>query len=216
MDRTDIRIYEFKLTAIPQKIKAQLEFKVPARGAVTQDIPIINNSSKEWNVTAHLEQSKGGCFSLNKASMIVKKGGGQDFFGLTFKPVWKTSVTGMLTLNNKTTGEIYEYELKGIGEEPLAEDHYVLNCKAREKKTQVFKINNPSDKPMDYTVYTDLQNAEGEKKFTVKPKSTYDYLLTLQPLLGGVYTASITFYDSEDRFMWWTVEVKTDSPKPEQ
>jgi hypothetical protein len=34
MDRTDIRLYEYKLTAIPQKIKAQLEFRVPARGHV--------------------------------------------------------------------------------------------------------------------------------------------------------------------------------------
>jgi hypothetical protein len=32
LDRTDIRLYEFKVNAIPQKIKAQLEFKVPARG----------------------------------------------------------------------------------------------------------------------------------------------------------------------------------------
>ena len=34
-DRSDIRLYEYKLTAIPQKIKAQLEFRVPARGHVT-------------------------------------------------------------------------------------------------------------------------------------------------------------------------------------
>ena len=56
LDRTDIRLYEFKVNAIPQKIKAQLEFKVPARGQVTQEIPIVNNSQKEWTVTAALEQ----------------------------------------------------------------------------------------------------------------------------------------------------------------
>lgn len=33
--------------------------------------------------------------------------------------------------------------------------------------------------------------------------------------MGGVYTASITFQDNEDRFYWYTVEVRTDSPKPE-
>jgi len=54
VDRTDIRLYEYKLTAIPQKIKAQLEFRVPARGVVTQDIPIVNNSSSEWKVSAEL------------------------------------------------------------------------------------------------------------------------------------------------------------------
>lgn len=55
LDRTDIRLYEYKLTAIPQKIRAQLEFRVPARGFVTQEIPIVNNSSQEWKVHAQLE-----------------------------------------------------------------------------------------------------------------------------------------------------------------
>ena len=39
--------------------------------------------------------------------------------------------------------------------------------------------------------------------------------MQITPLLGGVYTASITFQDNEDRFMWWTVEVRTVSPRPE-
>jgi len=55
LDRTDIRLYEFKVTAIPQKIKAQLEFRVPARGVVHQEIPIVNNSSQEWKVSAILD-----------------------------------------------------------------------------------------------------------------------------------------------------------------
>lgn len=73
LDRTDIRLYEYKLTAIPQKIKAQLEFRVPARGHVTQEIPIVNSSSQDWKVGAALEQSKGGCFSLNRGSANVKR-----------------------------------------------------------------------------------------------------------------------------------------------
>ena len=99
----------------------------------------------------------------------------------------------MLTLHNKNTGEIYEYELKGFGEEPLAEDHVVLNCKARETTKTFFEIKNSTDKPQTYTVWTDLQNAVGKKEFTVKPKDTFKYELSITPLLGGVYTASITF-----------------------
>jgi len=60
VDRTDIRLYEYKLTAIPQKIKAQLEFRIPAREIVAQDIPIVNNSSSEWKVSAVIsDQTKG-------------------------------------------------------------------------------------------------------------------------------------------------------------
>jgi hypothetical protein len=62
----------------------------------------------------------------------------------------------MLTLNNKTTGEVYEYELKGFGEEPLAEDHIVLNCKAKDTTKRMFKIPNLTDKVVDYNVMTDL------------------------------------------------------------
>ena len=56
LDRTDIRLYQYELTAIPQKIKAQLEFRVPARNSVSQDIPIINNSTSDWKVVAILDQ----------------------------------------------------------------------------------------------------------------------------------------------------------------
>jgi hypothetical protein len=77
LDRTDIRLYEYKLTAIPQKIRAQLEFRVPARGSVQQDIPIQNNSSQEWKVVATLEQTKFGkveCFNIQPPGQkIVKK-----------------------------------------------------------------------------------------------------------------------------------------------
>ena len=215
LDRTDIRLYEYKLTAIPQKIKAQLEFRVPARGSVTQDIPIVNNSSQEWKVVAHLEEAKGfKQFHISRTQMLVKKGATENF-QLMFKPQWVCSTSGLLTLKNESTKEEYEYELKGIGEEPLAEDHIVLNCKARETTNHQFEIKNNTDKQQTYTVWTDLQNAVGTKEFVVKARQSHMYDLAVTPLLGGVYTASITFQDDQERFMWWTVEVRTDSPRPE-
>ena len=164
LDRTDIRLYEYKLTAIPQKIRAQLEFRVPARGSVQQDIPIQNNSSQEWKVVAVLEQSKFGkfeCFQCLPPGQKVVKKNMIEYFQLTFRPPWVCEVTGTLTLKNESTKEEYEYELKGIGEEPLAEDHIVLSCKARETCTHVFDVENKTDKALTYTVWTDLQNAVG-------------------------------------------------------
>ena len=40
--------------------------------------------------------------------------------------------------------------------------------------------------------------------------------MSIKQILGGVYTSSITFYDSEDRFIWYTVEVRTKIPNPEK
>jgi hypothetical protein len=75
---------------------------------------------------------------------------------LNFKPQWVCQTSGLLTLKNESTKEEYEYELKGIGEEPLAEDHIVLNCKARETTHHSFEIKNTTDKNQTYTVWTDL------------------------------------------------------------
>ncbi|MBK8156872.1 MAG: hypothetical protein IPK55_13220 [Streptococcus sp.] len=140
------------ITAIPQAIKAQLEFVVPARGSVTQEIPIVNNSEKDWNVKANLNfesKDKNGVFSINVKEMIIKRKTTNNFL-LMFKPYWVTEVTGKLVLNNNTTNEVYEYDLKGIGEEPLAEDHIVLNCLARQTTVHSFEIKNLFEKAVTY------------------------------------------------------------------
>jgi hypothetical protein len=133
----------------------------------------VNNSSQEWKVIATLEQSKGGPggdnFKLSRSQMLVKKSNTENF-QLMFRPQWVCQTTGLLTLKNESTKEEYEYELKGIGEEPLAEDHIVLSCKARETTHRQFEIKNATDKTQTYTVWTDLQNAVGTKEFQVKPR----------------------------------------------
>jgi len=217
-DRTDIRVFEVTMTAIPQMIKAQLEFVVPARGAVTQEIPIVNNSERDWVVKANLTKSsrdKNGTFNINAQEMQVKKKTTNNFL-LSFKPYWTCEIDEKLVLNNATTNEIYEYDLKGIGEEPLAEDHIILSCQARQTTVHNFEIKNTSEKMQTYRVETDLNNVTGADNFKVKPKETAKYPLSMTPILGGVYTGSITFYDNEDRFIWYTVEVRTESPKPEK
>jgi hypothetical protein len=217
-DKTDIRVIEVIMTAIPQMIKAQLEFVVPARGNVAQEIPIVNNSERDWVVKANLtgDKDKNGTFNINLKELHVKRKS-TNCFVLSFKPLWVCELEAKLVLNNATTNEIYEYDLKGIGEEPLAEDHIVLTCKAREMTTHNFDIKNTtSEKPQVYRVETDLNNVTGTDNFKVKARETYKYAMSITPILGGVYTGSITFYDNEDRFIWYTVEVRTDSPRPEK
>lgn len=48
--KTDIRRYRCEMTVFPKPIKATLEFRVPARHSTSQDIPIINNSERDWNI----------------------------------------------------------------------------------------------------------------------------------------------------------------------
>ena len=91
---------------------------------------------------------------------MVKKKTTNNFL-LMFKPFWTCEIIGKLILNNSTTNEIYEYDLKGIGEEPLAEDHIILSCKAREETVKTFEIKNTSEKAKKYRVETDLNNVTG-------------------------------------------------------
>lgn len=92
-------------------------------------------------MTADLVQSKKDVFYMPRMAIPVKKGMTENF-QLKFSPPWVCTVTGHLTLKNESTKEEYEYELKGIGEEPLAEDHIVLSCKARETTSHCFNIKN--------------------------------------------------------------------------
>ncbi len=48
-----------------------------------------------------------------------------------FAPKWICQAEAKLTLYNPLTNDLFEYELKGVGEEPLSEGHITLSCLAR-------------------------------------------------------------------------------------
>lgn len=81
---------------------------------------------------------------------------------------------------------MFEYDLKGYGEEPVAEDHIVIHCQARKPTKHEIEVKNPyTDKEITYTVETDLINATGPKTFTIKPGKKAKYVLTVCPVLSG-------------------------------
>eukprot|EP00825_Cyclidium_porcatum_P017017 TRINITY_DN1987_c0_g1_i2.p1 TRINITY_DN1987_c0_g1~~TRINITY_DN1987_c0_g1_i2.p1 ORF type:complete len:400 (-),score=64.28 TRINITY_DN1987_c0_g1_i2:21-1220(-) len=219
--KTDIRIYKLEITVHPKPVKATLEFRVPARKHTTQDIPIINNTDKDWTIKVLLQgdpNKNGNLFTCNptmqKEFIVKRKSPG--YFPITFTPKWLCTACAKLELTNPLTNDKFEYELKGFGEEPMAEDHIVIDCNARETTTYSIKVQNPYDTPLKYTVQTDLINATGAKKFTVDPKSTGLYTLSITPVLSGQYTGSITFYETEDIYIWYTILLNTKMPKADK
>ena len=109
---------------------------------------------------------------------------------------------------------MFEYDLVGVGEEPLAKDHIILNCIARHPTTYKVQIQNPLGEEMKLKVETDLMNPEGPPEIKIKPKETYSYPLTITPILGGMYTGSIMFYyiepeEYKNRYFWYTIMVNT-------
>jgi len=67
--------------------------------------------------------------------------------------------TGKLSIFNNQTQDLFEYDLIGVGEEPLAKDHIILNCIARKPITREIEIENfNKEQPISYKVESDLMN----------------------------------------------------------
>jgi hypothetical protein len=143
-----------------------------------------------------------------------------NYYTVFFRPPSILKAEAKLVMNNNFTNDVFEYEITGIGEEPLAKDHIILNCVARKSTKKEFTIENPyKDRSVTYRVETDLVNAEGLTTFTVPAGKNGKYALNVTPLLGGTYTGSITFFEDNDdkkKFIWFTVLVITDRPKSEK
>jgi len=213
--RNDYRLYEVKVTVMPKPVRAQLELHCPARGQIEQSIPVYNNAEKDVMIKPTVTPGENSqAFHFPKDIVVKKKS--QANYIVTFKPEWNLRSEAKLVLTNQVTGDVYHYEITGLGEEPLAEDHVILNCRARKKTHHEIVVRNYNhDRFVNYRVETDLHNASGPETLKIRPGGSEKYKFEITPVLGGVYTGSITFYD-EDKYVWYTVEIRTDSPQAEK
>eukprot|EP00913_Durusdinium_trenchii_P004562 g4237.t1 len=183
-------------------------------------IPIVNPTDREWAIKPTFSQI-GHEFDGPREFIAKKKGAtGQatvTTYPLTFKPDWVCDVKAQLVLYNVGTNETYEYDLHGVAEEPLAEEHVVVKCEAREKTSHVFQVKNHSNLTAAFEVESDLVHISGPSSIQVDGRGTGDYELTFQPLQAGQVTGCIIFRDTHTgHFTWYTVELMTLPPKPQQ
>ncbi|EGR27115.1 hypothetical protein IMG5_201370 [Ichthyophthirius multifiliis] len=216
-EKTDIRRYKLEFTSIPKPIQATLEFRVPARMSGTQEIPIVNNTEKDWIIKVQFQKDKyenSHLFScppsFNKEFIVKKKS--QGSFPITFSPKWIQDGECKLILTNTFTNELYEYQIKGFGEEPVSEGHIVVNCTVRETYMQEIIVQNPFlDQDVQFQVETDLLYAKGDPFLKIKSGQKSTYKLSFCPILSGQYTGSITFISKDGSYLWYTILVNTQS-----
>ena len=68
-----------------------------------------------------------------------------------------------MILSNPATKDEFEYDIKGIGEEPLAEKHIVIDCKPKKTKQHVIEISNEKgERTIRYKVETDSVVLSGD------------------------------------------------------
>lgn len=208
----DVRVYELEAVVSAAGLQTTLEFTAPARRDIVQDVPLVNNTDAVWVLRARITGSP--AFSGPAELRVPPRG--TAAYPLRFRPAWVCTAEAKLTLANPATKEEFTYDLRGVGEEPLAEDHVAVPCRAREPATHAFRVRNDRDADVVYRVESDLPHVSGDSELLVPRGRTADYVLRLHPQLGGSYTGSITFRAPDGEFQWFTVELQVGSPEPEQ
>ena len=209
----DVRVYALEATVSAATAKSNLDFTCAARQAITQVLPITNGSDSDWTLQAVLK-SPGKLFK--GATTLKVPARSTENYTVTFAPKWLCEETAELTLKNAATDDLFEYELHGVGEAPLAEAHVALSCQARAKLTHRFAVKNARKEATTFAVESDVPHVSGESALEVLAGSTAEYELSIAPQLGGTYTGSITFLEPNGEYQWYTCEVTASSPDPEQ
>ena len=59
-----MRVYRLNVSAYPKPVKAKLELTCPAREFIVQEIPIVNNSERDWLIKITLNNKDDGMFTV--------------------------------------------------------------------------------------------------------------------------------------------------------
>ena len=207
----DIRTITLDAAVTVPKIPTTIEFRAPARQTIVQEIPLQNATDEDWKFTGNVQGSR--AFSGPKTLEVPA--GGTAHYPITYAPSWVGEEKAKLVLKQAKSSDSFEYQLEGSAEEPLAEDHVVLQCHAREPHRHIFQLKG-GPKPTTYTVEADLPFVSGANEVQVPGNKTVDFPLTFTPALGGKYTGAVTFKSAQGTFIWWTVEVHVESPLADQ
>ena len=213
----DIRVFDVDIHVTFSGNRADLIFNCPVRHSVMQEIPIFNHSDVTWNISASLDTEY---FTGPREVFVPPKVNeipGRVLYPLTFSPLRVVSVQGQLILRNNTIGDNHEYQLSGIGEEPLAEDHVRIACRARWKSMHVLCVRNfLENKAITYRVESDLVGLIGSDQISVPAGGEADYQFQVMMPCGGHFHGCITFSSPDDGYIWYTVEVVADNPPAEK
>ena len=81
-------------------------------------------------------------------------------------------------------------------------------------KKEIIVKNPYQEKPVSLNVETDLMNCQAAKKITIPSGGKEKFDFTVQPMLCGEYTGSITFFEDDGpQYIWYTVSVITNYPQ---
>jgi hypothetical protein len=209
----DTRTVEVEILVTPEFGKATLEFLCSARQTIMQEIPLVNNSEKQITVNTKLS---GSGFSGGSQTQVAARS--TVMYPLLFTPVWMGKYTGELLMTIANSFEGNTYSLEGTAEEPLAEAHYVLQCRAQEQFAHSFKVPNlHKTEQTQYAVYSDLGFIAGPKTINVPAGMVSNIELQMMAQRSGVIHGSVSFVNPvNNHYVWFTLEIHADPPPLEE
>ncbi|KAM4795930.1 cilia- and flagella-associated protein 47 [Rhinophrynus dorsalis] len=184
----DVRVYMVECVVNPSNTETELEFITPACEAVIQDIPISNISRHGWKMRAILEGDR-----FYGPPFLFIAAGETAHYSLMFKPITQCISVGRLMLQNETDGTEHIFGLRGIGQEPLALDHIVIDCQVRQITQKVLMVPNYTNNRLTFKVVSDICIVGGPQTITVKPGTLAPYTLNVSPWKRGIYQGIISF-----------------------
>ena len=211
-DLTDVRVYEYNINIAPKTFKAAIEFSTPVKIPLEQNIPVTNPVEKEVFFSVKKEDSVNGDYFLVPQILKVRPLATESL-PVTFYPLWKGNATSLIKITNPITSEEFHYTLRGTGEEPLSENHYVIKCNVGDEQTIKLIIDNQEGQAKEYSVSIDAYGITGANRIRVDPASKGIYLATVKPVLGGIYAGCITFTDQNKHYVWYTMELEYQGKK---
>ncbi|XP_043927775.1 cilia- and flagella-associated protein 47 [Protopterus annectens] len=184
----DVRVYIIECVVNQNSAEATLQFVTPVHQAVTQEIPISNQTLEDWKLQAVLE---GSCF-YGPPFLHVKTGEVANY-PLMFKPMFECVNMGQLTLKNETDGTEHIFALRGVGKKPMALDHIVIDSQVKQISHKVLMVPNYTQSKITCKVVSDLAIVGGAPTVTIKPGEITPYELNVSPWKRGKFSGVISF-----------------------
>ncbi|MXQ98946.1 hypothetical protein E5288_WYG015975 [Bos mutus] len=184
----DVRLYCIEGVVNEERPEARFDFETPAFEALTQNIPINNETKNEWKFHVTVE----GEWFHGPPILYVGPGETVDY-PLTFKPIFECEIMGKLILHNEVDGMEHIFDIKGIGKRPLALEHIIIDCQVGEMTNKPIMVPNYTPSILTFKVSSDLPIVWGNPDITIDPDNTVPYILHVCPWKRGIFKGTISF-----------------------
>jgi hypothetical protein len=214
LSANDIRVFSLKALGLPATRELSLDFATVAGKAVKQEIPLQNPSAETWTYKVTIA----GDSSFTVPPRLSVKPNSTGFLPITLTPAKMGQVTATMTVTNMNKESNVVYNLSANVDEPPAEQTFIVQCQARQKKTFSFPVRSNIIKSGKVLVTTTVPviSCYPEVEF-VNGECRPDFSYTVYAQRSGVAAGTIHFTDPLTKnFVWYVLEVSVDPPAPEQ